>query len=84
MDDRFRRCPNCGCIEGEAHDGGFDVEHAAGALVADDDFDAAAEDELLLAEWLAGPGARPTSADRDRWARAAAEGRLPRRLVPVE
>lgn len=32
------------------------------------------EDLELLGNWLAGPGARPTSEDKQRWARRSADG----------
>ncbi len=55
-------------------------ENAAPSDVMPDD-DASAEDLTLLANYLAGPGARPTADERERWLRAAREGRFPRRRL---
>lgn len=40
-----------------------------------------AEDDVLAARWLAGPGARPTLEDEQRLVDASAAGRLPRRQL---
>lgn len=42
------------------------------------------QDAALLARWLRGPGARPTDADVERWARLAREGQIPRRTMTVD
>jgi len=39
------------------------------------------EEAALLANWLAGPGARPTAADKEHWVSAVRDGRLPRRRL---
>jgi len=40
-----------------------------------------AQDAVLLAEYVAGPGGRPTAAEGQRWIQAARDGRLPRRRL---
>lgn len=47
-------------------------------------FDAEGEDAKLLANWLAGPGARSTDEERERWLRLSREGRIPRRQITLE
>ncbi len=55
-------------------------DNAAPSDVTPDE-DTSTEDLALLANYLAGPGARPTVDERERWLQAAREGRFPRRRL---